>query len=77
MSERLEVKTFRRLKMPRGIRPIYVEVELHEEMTEVAKKMGFKKLTDFLRVWWKNPAWFGEKIENTKKEIERSTSKEK
>jgi len=63
--------------MPRGIRPIYVETELHDEIKKVAEKMGFKKLTDFLRVWWTNPVWFGEKIENTKKEIERSTSKEK
>lgn len=63
--------------MPRGIRPIYVEAELHDEIKKVAEKMGFKKLTDFLRVWWTNPVWFGEKIENTKKEIERSASKEK
>ena len=48
---------------------VKVEGELLEEMETVARHLGFSKLPELIRVWWRNPIEIGQLIEKAKKEL--------
>ena len=51
------------------VKPIKLEESLVDEMRQVASKLGFKKVSEFLRVWWHNPTEIGKMVERAKEEL--------
>jgi len=52
-----------------SFKSLKMETELIEEMEAVARHLGFLKLPELIRVWWKNPIEIGQLVEKTKKEL--------
>jgi len=48
---------------------VKIEGETLEEMELIARHLGFSKLSEFIRVWWRNPFEVSRLIEKAKKEL--------
>lgn len=55
---------------------VKLESKLVTEMQVIAEELGFTTLTEFLRVWWKNPVEVGKLIEKAKKRVGDRVEKE-
>ncbi len=55
--------------MKEKVKPIKLEESLVDEMKQVAGQLGFKKVSEFLRVWWHNPIEMSKMVERAKQEL--------
>ena len=56
---------------------VKIDDEVAKEMEIVASELGFLKLSEFFRVWWKNPIEIGRLIEKKQKELKEELEREK
>jgi len=54
---------------------VKIDDEVAKEMEIVASELGFLKLSEFFRVWWKNPIEIGRLIEKKQKELKEEIEK--
>ena len=56
---------------------VKIDDDTATEMEIVARELGFLKLSEFFRVWWKNPTEIGRLIEKKRKELKEELEKKK